>query len=106
MPPKKSDLKWRKEQVFIHIFLLKLKPFFFFYLESNSTYFFLIFFKKKISAFLDLVSLILLDGFYLKTRIANTRQLPFSFYSIEMTKEKKWISSHRLQNLEQIRTIN
>lgn len=100
---KKSDLKSRKEQVFIYIFLLK--PFFF-YFESNSTYFFLIFFKKRISAFLDPVALILLDGFYLKTHIANTRKLLFSFYSIEMTKEKKWISSHRLQNSEQIRTIN
>jgi hypothetical protein len=93
----------RKEQVFIHIFLLKAL---FFYLESNSTYFFPIFFKKKISAFLDPVSLILLDGFYLKTHIANTRKLPFSFYSIEMAKEKKWISSHRLQNSEQIGTVN
>jgi len=55
---------------------------------------------------LDPVALILLDGFYLKTHIANTRKLLFSFYSIEMTKEKKWISSHRLQNSEQIRTIN
>lgn len=87
---KKSDLKSR----IIYIFLLK--PLFF-YLESNATYFFPIFFKS-ISAFLDPVSLILLDGFYLKTHIANTRKLPFSFYSIEMAKEQKWISSHRLKN--------
>jgi hypothetical protein len=38
---------------------------------------------------LDPVSLILLDGFYLKTHIANTRKLPASFYSIEMTKKKR-----------------
>lgn len=30
--------------------------------------------------FLDPVSIILLKGFYLKTHIANTRKLPFSFY--------------------------
>jgi len=30
----------------------------------------------------------------------------FPFLSIEMKKEKKWISSHRLQNSEQIGTIN
>ncbi|KAL5681099.1 hypothetical protein ACJX0J_007484, partial [Zea mays] len=46
-----SILLIRKEQVFIHIFLLITKTFFFFYLESNSTYFFRIFFKKLISAF-------------------------------------------------------
>lgn len=102
---KKSDLKSRKEQVFIYIFLLK-PPFFSFILNLILLNFFLIFFKKWISAFLDPVALILLDGFYLKIHIANTRKLPFSFYSIEMTKEKKWISSHRLQNSEQIRTIN
>lgn len=38
---------------------------------------------------MDPVSLILLDGFYLKTHIANTRKLPASFYSIEMTKKKR-----------------
>jgi hypothetical protein len=70
------------------------------------TFFLRILFKKSISAFLDPVSLILLDGFYLKTHITNTRKLPASFYSIEMTKKKKWISSRRLQNSEQIRTIN
>uniref|UniRef100_J3L8P9 Uncharacterized protein n=1 Tax=Oryza brachyantha TaxID=4533 RepID=J3L8P9_ORYBR len=47
---KKYDLKSRKEQVFIHVFLLKLT---FFYLESNSTYFsfFQSFSKKSIRAF-------------------------------------------------------
>jgi hypothetical protein len=35
---------------------------------------------------LDPVSISLLDGFYLKTHIANTKKLPFSFYSIEMAK--------------------
>lgn len=98
---KKSDRKSRKQQVFIHVFLRKAP---FFYFEYNSTYFFPIFFKKSIPAFFDPVSIILLDRFYLKTYIANTIKLPISFYWDE--KEEKWISSHRLQNSEQIGTIN
>ena len=95
---KKKVMKneFRKSASFVHVMTSQIL--FFFYLESNSTYFFLIFFKKKkrFLLFLDPVSLILLDGFYLKTHIANTRKLPFSFYSIKMTNEKKWISSRRL----------
>lgn len=95
---KKSDLKSRKEQVFIHIFLLKPFLFFFSFILNLILLRFFESFSKKIDFcfFLDPVSLILLDGFYLKTHIANTRKLPFSFYSIEMTKEKKWISSRGL----------
>ena len=66
---KKSDLKSRKEQVFIHIFLLITKitkTFFSFILNLILlTFFFRIFFKKSISAFLDPVSLILLWVFHL-----------------------------------------
>ena len=76
---KKSDLKSRKEQVFIHIFLLKN---FLFSFESNSNYLFPIFFKKSISAFLDSVSLILLDRFHLKLKHTLLTLENFPFLSI------------------------
>jgi hypothetical protein len=42
----------------------------------------------------------------LKYTLLTLKKLSFSFYSIEMAKEQKWIGSHRLQNSEQIGTIN
>jgi hypothetical protein len=62
--------------------------------------------KHGVLLFWILFRFSLLDGFYLKTHIANTKKLPFSFYSIEMAKAQKWIASHRLQSSEQIGTIN
>lgn len=94
---KKSNLKSRKEQVFIQIFLLK--PLFF-YLESNSTYFFQSFSKNLFLFFWILFRLVSSMDSILKHTLLTLKNFPFLFILLKWQRSKNGfpVTDCKIQN--------